>query len=253
MSIDWFTFVAQIINFLILVGLLRWLLYRPIVDAMAQRQEELSRRWNDAEQKQTEASEMIAQYESKHAEFDRQREEMMHDVRRETLEHRERLMREARDDVELKRTEWLGSLEREQAESADEIRERLAELAIHSTRHTLQQLANAELDEQVAARFVDELSTMDETRREELRALLQDQDSEVHIRSAFELSDETRDRIRDVVRSLLEFHGEIQFERSPELICGVQLDTGGYSVEWNVDDFVRQISTGFGVRSGRQH
>ena len=38
MSIDWFTFTAQIINFLVLVWLLSHFLYKPIVNAMNDRQ-----------------------------------------------------------------------------------------------------------------------------------------------------------------------------------------------------------------------
>ena len=37
MLINWFTVVAQIINFLILVGLLRWFLYQPILQVIEKR------------------------------------------------------------------------------------------------------------------------------------------------------------------------------------------------------------------------
>ena len=41
MTIDWFTFVAQIINFLILVALLKYFLYGRLVAAMDQRQQDI--------------------------------------------------------------------------------------------------------------------------------------------------------------------------------------------------------------------
>ncbi len=44
MSIDWFTTGAQIINFLILIWLLKKLLFKPIINAMEQREQGLANR-----------------------------------------------------------------------------------------------------------------------------------------------------------------------------------------------------------------
>ena len=42
MLINWFTVLAQIINFLILVFLLKRFLYKPILRAMAEREEKMA-------------------------------------------------------------------------------------------------------------------------------------------------------------------------------------------------------------------
>lgn len=251
MNIDWFTFFAQIVNFLILVGLLRWFLYGPIVNAMQQREQKIADRWTAAEQKLAEANEKDARFEQRTIEFDQQREELMRDARREVLEHRERLTRETRDDVELKRAEWLESLRREQTETADEIREQLGELAIHSAQHTLLELADADLEELVAGKFVSEVNKMDDAKRAEIRARLQDGESDFWVRSAFRLKERSRDQLCHAIEQKLGYQGEVQFEETPDLICGLQLDAGGYSIEWNVDDFVRQIKLDFGNRTRR--
>ena len=251
MNIDWFTFVAQIINFLILVGLLRWFLYGPIVNAMQQREGKITDRWTAAEQRLDQANEKAALYEQKTLDFEQQCEELTRDAVREAHEHRERLTREARDDVELKRGEWLQTLDREQSEMADEIRVQLGDVVIHSTRHTLQELADAELEELLVRKFISEVARIDETQRDEMRAHLQDGESGFLIRSAFELTEKACERLRDVIKETLRYSGEVQFEQAPDLICGLQIDVGGYSVEWNVDDFIRQIKFDFGTRIRR--
>ena len=50
MQIDYFTIIAQIINFLILVFLLRHFLYRPVITAMDEREQKMVSRLKDAEQ-----------------------------------------------------------------------------------------------------------------------------------------------------------------------------------------------------------
>ena len=49
MNIDWFTFAAQVINFLVLVGLLRHFLYGPVVRAMQAREQKVTQRLTDAD------------------------------------------------------------------------------------------------------------------------------------------------------------------------------------------------------------
>jgi len=251
MNIDWFTFVAQIINFLILVGLLRWFLYGPIVAAMQQREDNIAARWHAAEQRAAEADEKARQYEQKNVELEQQREELLKDAHREAHEHRERLTREAHDDIEQKRVEWLQSLSRDQTETLDEVRQQLAELAVDAARHTLTELANADLEEWIVRKFVSRVDRLDDPQREEIKAHLLDGESEFSVRSAFRLSGQWRDQICDVIRQSFGHDGDVSFEDSADLICGIQLDVGGYSFGWNVNEFVRQINFDFGDRMRR--
>ncbi|MBU0908993.1 MAG: F0F1 ATP synthase subunit B, partial [Proteobacteria bacterium] len=55
MGIDWFTFCAQIINFLILVWLLKKVLYQPVLNAMAEREAKIAARLNDAAEQAAQA------------------------------------------------------------------------------------------------------------------------------------------------------------------------------------------------------
>lgn len=56
MLIDWFTVIAQVINFLILVFLLHRFLYRPITKTIQARQKEIQRRWQEAEEEKSRRS-----------------------------------------------------------------------------------------------------------------------------------------------------------------------------------------------------
>ena len=58
--IDWFTVAAQIVNFLILVALLKYFLYGRIVDAMDRREQSIAQRWNLAEQREAELQQELA-------------------------------------------------------------------------------------------------------------------------------------------------------------------------------------------------
>ncbi len=55
MEIDWFTVIAQVINFLILVWLLKRFLYKPVLAAIANREARIMAQINDAATKEAEA------------------------------------------------------------------------------------------------------------------------------------------------------------------------------------------------------
>ncbi len=55
MLIDWFTVAAQVINFLVLVWLLKRFLYQPIIDAIDAREKRIAAELADADAKKAEA------------------------------------------------------------------------------------------------------------------------------------------------------------------------------------------------------
>ncbi len=63
MGADWFTVVAQIINFLILVALLKRFLYGPIIRAMDRREAEIASRMDAASDKTADAEKQRIRYE----------------------------------------------------------------------------------------------------------------------------------------------------------------------------------------------
>jgi len=48
MEINWFTVIAQIVNFLILVWLLKRFLYKPVLKAIAEREQKIASRLDAA-------------------------------------------------------------------------------------------------------------------------------------------------------------------------------------------------------------
>ena len=55
MEINWFTVIAQIVNFLILVWLLKRFLYKPVLKAIDDREQKVAAKLKDAEIKNAEA------------------------------------------------------------------------------------------------------------------------------------------------------------------------------------------------------
>ena len=77
MLIDWFTVGAQVVNFLILVWLLKRFLYRPILDAIDAREKRIARELADADATKAEAQKERDEFRHKNEAFEQQRTALM--------------------------------------------------------------------------------------------------------------------------------------------------------------------------------
>ena len=73
MLIDWFTVAAQVVNFLILVWLLKRFLYKPILRALDAREQQIALTLADADAKKAEAQQERDEFRKKNEAFDQQR------------------------------------------------------------------------------------------------------------------------------------------------------------------------------------
>ena len=73
MLIDWFTVGAQVLNFLILVWLMKRFLYKPILNAIDEREKRIATELADADAKKAEAQKERDDFQHKNEEFEQQR------------------------------------------------------------------------------------------------------------------------------------------------------------------------------------
>jgi len=248
MQIDWFTFAAQIVNFLVLVALLRWLLYGPIVRAMRRREEKIQNRLQEAEDAQAKAEAKAREYEEKNRQIERQREQLLDEARQEARQQRERLFEEAREEVDRQRRQWQESLARERDDLIAGLRRDAGKMGVDAARHALAHLADAELEQQMCQAFASRLQTLDQQQRDEIARHLSNGPANVAVRSAFDVPRQRRDPLRKTLQDAFGYDGEITFDRSSDLICGVELEAGGYRFGWNVKDFLQQLEVDFDER-----
>ncbi len=133
MNIDWFTFIAQIINFLVLIWLLNWFLYEPITKAMQARQDNVAKLLSSAEDQQRAARQEKMRYDELSSQLDSERQRIVAAAREEATQTKQKLLNEARTEVQMRRSDWLHSLEREQNSLINTVRDRASQQVIAAT------------------------------------------------------------------------------------------------------------------------
>ena len=77
MLFDWFTLIAQLVNFLVLVWLLKRYLYKPILDAIDERENLIASQLHAAEETKDNALKLLKNYQQKNTDFDQQRHDLL--------------------------------------------------------------------------------------------------------------------------------------------------------------------------------
>ncbi|MEX1315955.1 MAG: F0F1 ATP synthase subunit B [Synechococcaceae cyanobacterium] len=243
MLVDWFIVVAQIINFLILVGLLRWFLYKPVLSVMGKRRAGIQRNWQEARQRQEEAEAELAEHRRLRERLEAGKQAWLDEARKEVQEERRRTLEQMRHDLQEQRQRWREDLEREREATLERIGARLLEQVQALARRALADLASVDLEEQVIARFLDRLEQLDPQRRQALLGALDQDGGGARLRTGFGVGDERREALRQRLAACLpslDTEGLV-FEEEPELLCGIELRTTTEAIGWSLEQYLTAL------------
>jgi F-type H+-transporting ATPase subunit b len=239
MLIDWFTVVAQMVNFLILVWLLKKFLYGRILAAIDEREAGIAKQLREAAEQERGAGEQRALFEAKLREFGEQREAMLEAAREEVDRKHAEMLEAARAEIQELEAKWREDLERERREFLAELRVRASKEVLALSGRLVASLAGAELQGSTVALFLEKLHTLGE--QERLRLM----EGELTVRSATELSSELQDRMQRELEAWLGAPVGLRFEVVPSLGLGIELRAGGWRVGWNSEGWLEALDEEF--------
>lgn len=244
MLIDWFTVVAQVVNFLILVWLLKRFLYQPILDAIDAREKRIATELADADAKKTEAQKERDEFQHKNEAFEQQRAALLAKATDEARAERQRLFDEARTAVDALRARQQESLRSEQQSLHEALGRRVRDEVFAIAGKALADLATASLEERMAEVFTRRLREMDAKAKADLGEALKSASAPALVRSAFELPAEQRAAIQNAINETLSADTRLRFETAPELVGGIELSTNGQKLAWSITDYLASLEKG---------
>jgi F-type H+-transporting ATPase subunit b len=236
--INGFTVFAQILNFLILVALLRWVLYKPIFKVLNQRQKGLEERWQEAEQLQTEAQQALLAYQQQQQDLADQRQSLLAAARAEAEQERQRQIIEIRQEAADQRADWRADLHQAQQAFLINLRQQVMQQTTAMARRALADLANADLERQMVAVFCDHLRHLPANQHQTLAQTLAEP---MAVRSSFGLTTDLQQQVIDTLQATFGQVPPVEFATVPTLICGLELRLAGQEVVWSLDTYLTTL------------
>jgi len=207
-----FTFIAQIINFIILVLLLRYFLYKRIVRVMDQREKMIASKIKDAEESKKEAD-----------------------------KRKKDLIQKARNEVDSKQKHWYESLQKHKESFLDDLRMRTSERVFIAIRNVLKDLADEKLEEHIIRIFLKSIEDLDKEEKEEFNQSLVQSDHSAKIRSRFELSKDMRQKIEKTIKDTFSKETRLEFNISDDVIGGIELESNERKIGWNIESYLSDL------------
>lgn len=247
MNINWFTVLAQALNFLILVWLLKKFLYKPILNAVNEREKKITDELSDADAQKAAAQKEQDDFKKKNEDFDSKKKKLLDKAVADANAEKQQLIATAKTDAKTLGATMKKAFKEQQEQDKKEDAQNTQQQVFAITRKALNDIASVSLEEQSVATFVKHLKTAKAKERQQFINAFKANENAILIRSAFELTKKQQSELTVEVNKLLRTKTELQFKTTPELISGIELSTNGYKMAWSFSEYLSALQKNISV------
>ncbi len=236
MLIDWFTVAFQIVNFLILIVLLKRFLYGPIIRAMDEREKKIATRLSEAADAKKEAEEKALLLARDQEEFARARSRMEHDAQQEIKKWKEESIERIKEEIEKQRSAWQQSLAEDQQAFLRKLKVHISQQVFLVAAKAMADLADAVLEERLVDSFLKKI-------KEEPGISVEGNNhnaTTLEVTTGFPLDPSRQGTLRTQLSSSFPSFNGVDFKED-DLGFGIRLLAGDRKWEWNLARYMRDI------------
>ena len=249
MAIDWFTTGAQIVNFLILIWLLKKLLFRPIISAMERREQGLSDRQQQVRIQISEAQNLKNKYDQNLQQLQKNKEQVLTQARKEVEKEKATSLQQLSEEIQQKKIRFDAEMHKQQQELGQLISCTIAEKSMILGNKILIELADQTLEQRMMEHFLENLSGLPEAEQVSIKKAVS-QDHSATIITSFQADTAVRKHIQNWFDNFVP-GCKLLFEQREHLVCGISLEADGRNWEWNVDRYLTELGTELLKSSGQ--
>jgi F-type H+-transporting ATPase subunit b len=241
MVIDWFTICAQILNFLVLVWLLKRFLYQPVLDAIDKREKRIAGAIADATASKKQAAGERDALQAKSDAFDKERGALLTKATNDAEDERKRLTAAAQKAADALREKQRKALASDAKALGIEIIRRTEVEVFAIARRALADLADEKLEERMTDLFIHKLAALKGTAKTAAAKMLQSTTEPAIVRSAFDLPLKQHAAIQKAINDTFGTEIDLGFEIAPDLVSGIELIAGGQKLAWSISDYLKTL------------
>jgi len=238
MLIDSFTVIAQIINFLILVYLLKRFLFNRIIKIMDERENQIMGRMQDADEAKEAARKELEEQRRIREELQQKWNEMLAQAKKDAQKKREELVRNARKKIDEEQKNWREAILKQRTAFLRDLRHLSCEQVCQISRKVLSDLASEKLENQLIENFLIQLKQLTKEEKADFIRFINKDERKIWVNSSFRLTQEKESEIRKTLEDIIDGQVEINFKVSTDLICGIETRSEGKKISWNIENYL---------------
>lgn len=240
MTFNIWTFLFEVVNFLVLAYVLHRLLYRPLREAIERRRIAHEKSEAAVQESRQKSDALLQQLKTQLADVERVRQETIRQAHEQSLAERKKVLDEASAAVQSRQESARTALAREREETLRALHEEIVNQAVELSRRLLREAADSTLEEQLAKHLAETLEQLSEDDRQALRRDWNPQ-SGVVLEAAREINGQAFVRLSTAVAAIVGQPMPLSVELRSSLIAGLRLRLGGRVWDASVDGQLNDI------------
>lgn len=237
MLIDWFTVSVQIVNFLILIALLKHFLYGPIIRAMDERERTIAARLSDAATAKREAETNAAILAREQEGFARTRSHMELEAHQEINRWKEESIERIKDEIKAQRSNWQQNMLNEQESFLQKLKIHISQQVFLVAQKVLADLADSSLESRLLETFLRKV-------HQEPGEIIEKNGlnyKTLQVTTGFPLDNQQKDTLQSKLGRIFSSFSGIDFSEDDTLGLGIRLLANDQKWEWNLSRYMRDI------------
>ena len=236
MELNWSTFILEIINFLILIWILKRFFYKPVLDVIARRRAGIEKTLEEAHTLQNEAKALQKQYESRLSDWVQERQAARKTLDEETQAERERQMLALQTALEEERKKAQFVTQRRLETSRLQIEKTALMQGAQFATKLLSAVSGPELEKRLIDLFLDELSSLSPEHLNKLQDAVGKSPDHIIITSAHPIDSDNRRALEHALQDIIAVIGPVHYEQDKALLAGIRINMGAWILGANLLD-----------------
>jgi F-type H+-transporting ATPase subunit b len=235
-QLDWSTLLLEVVNFLILVWILKRFLYKPVLDVIARRKAAIDKTLSDAEAEKAEAKQLQEKFQTRLADWEREKKGLRNDLDDELRAQRERLTAELQRALSQEREKQTVLAQRQIADLQAQACADGMQQGLQFTAKLLGRVAGPELESKLVSVALQDLPLLSDAQKQALRTACHDPRQTIRVASAFPLIAPQRAAVTEAIASVSGQPVNLVFHEDAALLAGVRINVGPWTLRANLQD-----------------
>ncbi|MEJ2766244.1 F0F1 ATP synthase subunit delta [Photobacterium sp. MCCC 1A19761] len=236
MEFSWSTFLLEILNFLVLVWILKHFLFQPVLAVIRKRQAGIDAQLAESQRLHEESTALKSDYEHRLNHWEQERQQARMVLTKSLDAERATRLEQLKRSIEEEKEKFRVAESRRQQETRREIEHQAMQQSAQFAAILLRQAAGPELEARLLARLLDDLSQLSEDQVAALQLQWGEVPEVIAVTSAYPISDKNRQALTQALQEVCNLSVPVEFAEDPQFIAGVCITIGAWRLHANLRD-----------------
>ncbi|MDX1810865.1 MAG: F0F1 ATP synthase subunit delta [Gammaproteobacteria bacterium] len=237
MEFSWTTFFLEIINFLVLIWLLKHFFYQPVLGVIEKRRQSIDDTLNQAQKTKSDAELLQHQYDNRLKDWEKEKQRLLEEFHVELNQQREKQLRDLNEELKKDREKSEFIMAQQSEQIKNEMVTQALENGAKFTRQLLNDISGPEQTLNLTQKLLREFAALSEQNMHQLRSTWSSLETPVKVTVAHELPSNLQQQLQNSFSSQLG-EREITWEYSTnqDLIAGIRVQIGPWIIRASILD-----------------